>query len=602
GGVSGTLSATGAPTVNWDGASGGAAGAGFDIPNGSSSVTKNVQVTTVGTTVFDATATPAATAATTCNFGAPACTFTATDSAFIVTAPDHAAETASTLTIQAVKSVPGNPLLCTTGMTGAKTVNLKCSYANPASGTLPVRIGGTPLAADAVSACSAGGVDMALTFDASGVAAPTLQYADVGQMLISASFTGTPGSVDEGLVLTGGGNFIAAPASFSVTGVTAGPIKAGNPFSASVTALNLAGVATPNFGKETTAEGVTLSSVLAMGAGTWANPGLGGGAVIPGASFTNGVATANTLAWGEVGEINLQADLTSASYLGSTLTATGSTATSTQFIPDHYITEIISASGVPMTCPGGLTCPSNPTEASGMVYSGQPFSVKVTAQNLAGSTTTNYQGAYAQDVTLSGVGGVGTLSNPLLLAANFAAGAGTTTSLPAYTFTSAGPAAPADISLHAVGTGVSSAVVSSGAGESALKVAYGRIKIGNAYGSELLPLSMAAIVQYYDGTNWMTSSTDAAALLVGNASISNCQKNLGNPAPACKAVVAVGAASLNNGVGTIRMNATGTGNTGSADLTLNTAGWPAWLPSNTARATFGVYQGNNEFIYLREAH
>jgi hypothetical protein len=36
---------------------------------------------------------------------------------------------------------------------------------------------------------------------------------------------------------------------------------------------------------------------------------------------------------------------------------------------------------------------------------------------------------------------------------------------------------------------------------------------------------------------------------------------------------------------------------GAADVSLNA---PAWLPSNAARATFGVYKGNNEFIYLRE--
>ncbi|MBS3936769.1 MAG: hypothetical protein KGZ43_11405, partial [Sulfuritalea sp.] len=49
GGVSGTLTATGTPTVNWVG------GTGFTIPAGSGSVTKNAQVTTAGTVSWSAT-------------------------------------------------------------------------------------------------------------------------------------------------------------------------------------------------------------------------------------------------------------------------------------------------------------------------------------------------------------------------------------------------------------------------------------------------------------------------------------------------------------------------------------------------------------------
>jgi len=613
GGVNGTLSASGAPTVNWDGTTGGAAGADFVIPAGSSTVTKNVQVTTVGNTVLDAVSVPAASNPTTCNFGAPTCTFTAADSALLVSAPNHLAESVSTLTVQAVKAAPGNPLVCIPGMTGTKTVNLKCAYSNPATGTQSVRIAGTALNAGnaPAAACDAGGASVTLTFNGGGIATPTLQYADVGQMNVSASYTGVPGTIDAGLSMTGSGSFVAAPASFAFSGITAGPIKAGNDFSATITALNAAGNVTPNFGKETAAEGVTLSSVLAMSAGTWINPPLGG-AVIAGASFTNGVANVNTLSWDEVGEINLQADLTSASYLGSGLTATGSTATSTRFIPDHYITEIISTSGVPLDCPSELTCLPNPTEASGMVYSGQPFSVKVMAQNLANSATANYQGAYAQDVTLSGVGvAAGTLSNPLLLASNFAGGVGTTTSLPAYTFTAAGPTDPADIALHAVGTGVSSAVSSSSAGESALKVVSGRAKVGNAYGSEKLGLSTVALVQYYGEVepgvmDWMTSSTDGVTNLTLNLSNYQCKTNCPWTTAATPPGGPVGAGQLS-----FTLSAPTGAGTGSVDVGIS---GPSYLltgsngagvdPSIAGTAVFGIYQGkgNRSIIYQREAY
>jgi len=622
GGVGGTLSATGAPTVNWDGTTGGAAGAGFDIPNGSSSVTKNVQVTTVGTTVFDATATPAATAATTCNFGTPACTFTATDSGFIVTAPDHAAETASTLTIQAVKSVPGNPLLCTTGMTGAKTVNLKCSYVNPASGVLPVRIGGTPLAADAVSACSAGGVDMALTFNASGVAAPTLQYADVGEMLISANFTGTPGSIDEGLVLTGGGSFIAAPASFDFSAFTAGTLKAGDPFSATVRALNAAGAVAPNFGKES--EGVTLtSSLVTPDPVTYpaaSNPAPGNNA-IPGTEFgaggmvsdANGVATVDNLSWGEVGSITLTANLTSGSYLGSGLMATGTSATVGPFIPHHFDTVVVASASVPMPCPAGLTCPAL---YDGFVYSGQPFSMQVFARNLAGGTTTNYDGTFglSKNVTLTAWNakggatqnpGSGALGSNAVAAAAFSSGVATLTDTPTYTFDTT-PTAPTDIYMRAVDTDsvTSLRAIPANSVEGGVKVASGRVKISNTHGSELLPLPMTATVQYHDGANWLTSLTDSVTSLTLGLSNYQCKTGCAwttTPTPAGGQAIA--------GILSFKLSKPSGGGTGSVDVSISAPGYllagsngAAVNPSKAGRATFGVYKGNSEFIYLRETY
>lgn len=607
-GVSGTLSATGTPTVNWVG------GTGFTIPAGSSSVTKEVQVTTVGTVVFDASSTPATTAATSCNFGTPSCTFTSASAAFIVSAPDHAADTASTLTIKAVQASPANPLVCAPGMTGAKTVNLKCAYSNPVSGTQAVLVAGTALNATnaAASACDAGGANVSLTFDTTGVATPTLQYADAGQMTISASFAGTAGTVDAGLAMSGTGSFIAAPASFSITNVTTGSIKAGNNFSATVSALNANGNVTPNFGKENlhlTApnnipEGVTLSSTLVGPAGG-NNPALANGSV-GGALFTNGVATVNTLNWSEVGDIKLNAALTSAGYLGSTQAPVGATTVASSFIPDHFDTQIVqtgvASAIVPMTCPAALACPANTVGASGMVYSGQPFTVKVSAMNLAGVVTTNFHNAYAQDVTLSGVGGAGALSNPLLTAGNFVAsgvdaGTATTATLPAYTFTGAAPVAPTNITVHAVGSGVSAAIVSAGAGESGLTVVSGRIKVGNAYGSELLPLTVTANAQYFAGAaGWANSVTDSVTSLTIAATYNVVKAGVvqGTTVP-----TVVGPVSLAGGTVQIALGASGAGVTGAATVAPTA---PAYLPLTPGTATFGVYKGGNQFIYQREAY
>ncbi len=246
-GLTGTLSATGTTTVNWSG------GSGFSIPAGSSTVTKDVQVTTPGTTVFSATSSPAAATATTCNFGAPSCTFTSSDSGFLVSAPNHVCGKFFHAHGPGGEKGRQQPVvragLCEYQQECQPEVRLQQScYRHPAGqgrGTTALNASGS-----AAAACDGTGANVTLTFDATGTATPTLQYADVGQMNVSAAYTGIPGSLDAGLSMTGTGSFIVAPYSFSFSGLPAGPIKAGNAFSATVTALNALGNATPNFGRE----------------------------------------------------------------------------------------------------------------------------------------------------------------------------------------------------------------------------------------------------------------------------------------------------------------------------------------------------------------
>lgn len=640
GGVSsGTLSASGTPTVNWSG------GAGFTIAAGSSTVNKDVQVTTVGSVVLGATSSPSAAAATTCNFGSPNCTFTSTDSALLVSAPNHAAESVATLTVQAVKSAPGNPLVCIPGMTGTKSVNLKCAYANPASGSLPVRVAGTALnaTANATTACDAAGKNVSLSFDATGVATPTLQYADVGSMQINANYTGTAGAIDAGLSMVGSGSFIAAPASFGFSAITAGAIKAGNNFSATVTAKNSAGATTPNFGKEVIPEEVTLTSTLVtpnpLTYPTASNPTPGNN-VIAGGEFgaggmvsdANGVATVNNLNWGEVGSITLRATLTNVNgYLGTVavptkdalnnlLIASGISATVGAFIPDHFDTAVIASATSPLPCPTGLACP---TLYNGFVYSGQPFTLQVTARNLANGTTTNYHSTFglSNNVNLTAwdaLGSViaqnpgsGVLANASLPSTAFSSGVGLS-AVQAYAF-AASLSNPADIYLRAVdavNTTVSSRRATPATSvEGGVKVVSGRIKFANANGSELLPLSLTAAVQYYDGSAWITSTKDSlTALLNTNIALSAGTNGLSGCPSTCPSSITPASIAFNSGNASFilgRPGVTGSVNLGlsvPANCATNPAQAACYLGSVVARATFGVYKGNNEFIYLRESY
>ncbi|HEU0187968.1 MAG TPA: DUF6701 domain-containing protein [Gallionellaceae bacterium] len=605
--------------VTWAGAPGGSVP--FSITVGGTT-TVNLPVTTVQTVTLGTSAvSPAPLNASDClnTGGGAACSLPFADSGLMLSVPSHVAETAQILSVSAVRK-SNNALNCVPAFSGVtRAINLRCAYASPNSGTLPVRVGGAALNAanNAAAACDGVGRTLNLAFNASGVASAALQYADVGQMTLSGSYSGSVANGDAGLLMNGTGSFIAAPASFAFSGVTAGLIKAGNPFSATVTAQNALGATTPNFGRELAAEGVTLTPTLVSPAGG-ANPAVGNN-LIAGGSFVNGAASVNNLSWGEVGLIKLNAALSSGNYLGSGLNASGASANIGRFIPDHF--DTVTSGGMP--CPTALTCP---TQFNGFVYSAQSLATEIRAKNLAGAATQNYDSAlaYSKAVTLSAWNaagatgaananpGSGTLTNNSVPASAFSLGVAST-STPVYTL-GAVPTVPTDVYIRATespgGDGVTSLRVA-GSVEGGMKVVSGRVKLANVYGSELLPLTVTASLQYWGGagTGYVTSSTDNVNLVTA-AKISriNCQGALLSGA-VCSAtlgtigsVTSVPAAPPPYGVFAIKLNAPGAGNAGSEDLIVNAGGWPAYLPSGSGRATFGIYKGSTNLIYQRESY
>lgn len=275
-----------------------------------------------------------------------------------------------------------------------------------------------------------------------------------------------------------------------------------------------------------------------------------------------------------------------------------------RFIPDHFDTVITQVAGVPMLCPTGLTCPA---AYNGFVYSSQPFTLQVIAKNLAGATTLNYAGGYAHGVSLIALGapGPGTLNTPtgagslgVTSGAAFVAGV---LAEPAqkFTFTTIATA-PTDVYVRATETasdGITSLrTVAANSIEGGVKVVSGRVKIANAHGSELLPLTLMATVQYYNGTAWVTSVTDSASSLTLAPTYPVLKKNgtsAGTTTPA-----PTGATTVSGGTKNIQLSKP-TGGEGSASINPSA---PVYLPVTPGLATFGVYKGSNEFIYLREAY
>jgi MSHA biogenesis protein MshQ len=664
-GVTGTLSGVGTNmTVNWDGSTGGATGAGF-ATGGSGTAVKYVQVVTQGAatsgsvTFSISSPNPVPTNATLCNFGnnAPAnnnCVYTVSTAGFIFsdsttggsyTIPPQVsgiatptAPAANAIYLRALEASTVNPAVCTPAIISSTTdVTMGYTCNNPSACTSGSYgdINGTAIAA--------AGAAVSLAFDANGSAPIAVRYDDVGRITLNANKIVTPFTGSTSVTLNGNSNaFVVAPHHFGFSGITAAPIKAGNNFLATVTSLNgrATPAATPNFGMETTVEGVTLSftkcqpTFTGTPPDTYTSSGTFSGSV---GAFASGAANATDLSWSEVGNGDMVATLTSGSYLGSSLTASGNTGAGGtvcngtggmgsvgRFIPDHFDTIVTG----PMICPPGLACP-----VGGLVYSGQSFTANVYARNAAGGTTQNYDGTanttpnFAKAVTLYAWDGPGstTTQNPPsadpgsitgtsggIAAGSFSQGATLSPGVPGtpiYAFGTT-PTNPTDVYIRATDTDSVTSLRATNptttSVEGGVKVVSGRIKLANAYGSELLPLSIAATAQYYNpASNWVTSSTDNATQF--NTNLSGAGGNvsativdashglgLGNIS-----VVSPGVVTFASGIR--RFSLAAPGKAGSADLSIVTA--PDYLlPSITGRATFGVYKGKNEFIYMREAY
>ncbi|GAB4295320.1 MAG: hypothetical protein Kow0096_12060 [Thiohalomonadaceae bacterium] len=640
-GVSGNLTATGTPAVNWP------AGSTFAIPLGSSSVTVPVQVTQAGTVVFGIdNVTPVPTdGAAECNFGTPACTFTAADAGFLFAVPDHAAETTQTFTVSAVKK-DDNSLACVPAFASRTDVpvTFACAYSNPVSGYVPVRMGqggtGTPLAADANSMCSAGGQTLTLDFDPSGVAQDVrLIYADVGVLTLTATFSGAAGSSEENLVMTGSDSFVVRPHDFALSNIscadgTANPAaadadgaafcRAGQSFNVTVTAHNAAGDITPNFGRESTPESVALATTLVAPVGG-SNPVLAGSFGSFGEDCAGGPATAGTacgtFTWPEVGIITLTPSVGDGDYLGAgnvTGTASGNVG---RFYPASF-----AVSHTPVVaCGGAFTYAGlNGSKA------GQPFSVTgtITARNVGGATTANYAGAFAKlgtgEVTAVPMQGAAAAAGVLTWnvdSLTFAAGEGDMNATARYAFTAEG--GPQAMHLRVMADDGEASGEENDSGK-AVEYRLGRLRLQNAYGAELADIAVPMQAEYYDaGGYYRRNDADncTALTLAGHLELRNPQ-TAGGSWQSGDTTMTVGGGStaalpinspLVSGDAGLVFTAPGAGNTGYVDIRTSLATDHPWLghawncdataPNEACgRVNFGLYQGSPRHIYLRERY
>ena len=407
----------------------------------------------------------------------------------------------------------------------------------------------------------------------------------------------------------------------------------------SVAARNALKAVTPNFGRESAPPAVLLGrTVVGPTFSGHAEPSADGSL-----GFSGGVLIATGMGWKEVGLVQFTASLNN--YLGWELPAVNGvvpplaigTSGQVQFIPHHFITEIVPQSDAskpqfPAACVSPLIC-----SGGKYVYSGQPFDLRVTARNAADATTVNYDGraqALMAPVTLQGLAPVNekivfppaaptgsrltdgssaqTTVNEVALDKFLL---GVATQSVAYRFPGAyampagaiALAPPTDVRFRASSTYASGDVVSSGPAapktEGELTVLTGRIMVPNSYGSERLPIRLPVQVQYWN-SGWLSNASDSVTQF-GNAGVTlaNCSKGLTSGAGACNGLVKVqnGTYTVAGGVlpspnGQLVLLAPGVA--GSVDVSVGSL---PYLPSTAGRAVFGVFK-SGPVIYLRELY
>jgi len=566
---------------------------------------------------------------------------------------------------------------CESALSGTQNVNWAAQCNNPTtcstgnlmslSGNASTASGSSPIASNPNTGVSST-TPLSMTFDANGNAPFSFNYADAGQVTLSASKAASGSLLS---ALAGNSNaFVVKPATLVATATTAAGganpgttttggsafMAAGDAFTVNVKGFTSDGVTpTPNFGNETNVAAATFvdstnvaGKIYSLVTPTTNAPS--SGVLTTGTSANGNSATAPVVtgtvkvtgnAWSEVGAFTLKPYLSN--YLGAGVVSGTPTATIGRFRPYQYAFS------------GNLAVCSSPTFA----YVGQPLAgpLTVTAQNKQAGTTTNYGKGATSLATLTPTQitfgaltaglAVDTASSLYNLAFASAQdfntrGNGTAqiaVAVPVKMTTT--PSSPITSGLTISATTDEVATVA-GAPVSVLsgvpattEFRLGRVRLLNAYGSELLALPVPIALEYVSSVVsavpvWSPNTLDTCTSVSSN----NFSFNFATPAgtaakpnnlSACETEIAVTGTPPNQ---KITLSQPGSGNAGWAQLTLNMGATSAAavaansqcsavggaggndLPANLpwlqtaagvnprARATFGIYK--SPLIYRRE--
>jgi len=564
------------------------------------------------------------------------------------------------LHIAAYGTTPTDPLCgIIESYTGARNLEFWSTYSDPVSGTLAPTIDATTIATSEAAA-----VAQVVAFT-SGQASVTAKYKDVGRIRISIkddTVAEPAGGITGATAL-----FVVKPANLVITSVqrpdtTANPgastpsgtifVAAGTAFRVTVEVRDSEGSRAPNYGNESTPEGLLLTASTLVAPAAGRNGSNDDGAIGNGSSFAAtapaGTFTGAGFSWDEVGAIRLRVSIADADYLAAGDVLGSESGDVGRFTPNDFDVAVDTAPVFATVCASG-----------GFSYQGQPFVygtapvLAVTARSAGATTTQNYAGAwwkltnaslgdptYASDpgapATLDTSGLPDPSTDPLIV--DLGGGTGTL-SFDAGTglrFDRSSPVAPFDAELSlgidvidADGVAyasnpfqVGSATPGNGITFSAGKtMRYGRLMLGNAHDSELVTLAVPLRAEYYGGSGFVVN-TDDGCTSIGTA-------NFGTTARSPVGLATTPAISnvpLSSGEAGLTLSPPG--QEGYADLLVNLSGvdvstswgtitgadlpwlqfdWTtdgAGLPDDdpTARATFGIYPGQAPVVFRREIY
>lgn len=660
----------------------------FSIASGSSSTTTSIHLPTDSsgadpqTVRLDATSiSPSPANSTDCNNGTTTNTTTACDvsvskAGFLFDVPNLTAGIASgAVNVRAVKSDNNNNCVPLFGSV-TRNVAFWGSYQNPSSGSMAVQVNGSNIETTSTPAYTS---TYSLNFDANGTTSlNSVRYDDAGLMQLGARYVGSTSNTppDGGMIVTGTDTFVVKPYGFKLSALTcaagdnpssaAGAFcVAGGTFTGTVeavrydaTAANNLGAATPNFGQESTPQTVTFNPAALVNPTVAADGTLSNFTSSSTGSFSGTPNRASTtMIWPNVGTITIKPTM---DYLAAGDLSSGGISDSTafagnvgRFYPHHFT---LASGNITAACSAG-----------GFTYMGQPnlgIAYTMEARNKGDNKTSNYLYAAADGYTsvgtvslaaenadagtdlsgrISGLGTTAWSAGAYAVSVTNATFSRNTTPDGSFETLAIGvkmadaDAALAGRNMKAASSGDCTAVPDCDAAQigATAKIRFGRLWLGNAYGSEKANLTIPYETQYWNGNAFVKNTADnCTALTTANFGIGNQQGDLNKPPKYLEANISLPPAlspdAFKDGRGNIYLAKPD--KAGSVDLVallggsgnLNMCpGWTPIYPAGTpltaaylrgkwcgsnfdrdplARATFGIFGSSAKKgpIYLRE--
>ncbi|MBT8068590.1 MAG: hypothetical protein KJO09_15210 [Gammaproteobacteria bacterium] len=532
--------------------------------------------------------------------------------------------------------------------TGPKDLKFWFDHVNPGSGSIAPTID-----ANGIPAVEASAANQPVAFT-NGQAAVTGKYKDVGRIQVSVKDDSQPHPDLPNGIRGATAGLVVRPYQFALSNIEDGAgspnpaavdanggafVAAGETFSITVSALDAEGDITPNYGQESIAETVALTTTLvAPLAGD--NPPLAGGF----GAFVNGQASGTNFNWPEVGIITLTPSVGDGDYLGAGDVAGAASGNVGRFYAHHFTTAL-------NTPTFATSCASGSFTYIGEVfnYSNAPV-ITTTARALAGEIAENYAGGffkidsssltaplYTSTPATLDTGGL-PAGDPII--AETGAGTGTLTfgSGTGLFYTRGTEEAPfdADIRLSidvadSDGAAATNPVEFGTAGgilfDSGAEMRYGRGRLLNAYGSELVNLTVPFRTEYFvnAATGFVPNVDDSCTAPVSLSFVAftdnlaageTCVFDTGAPGSSGAGCAAPGPLALRyrapplGGDFNLHLQAPGDTNDGSTTIRADVPDWLEFdwdsaspgLEDPVGTAVFGIFSGSDRRIYIRELY